>query len=52
MSWFYDLNPVTQALIATLGTWFVTALGASLVLFTKRVSQKFLDTSLGMAAGG
>ena len=51
MSWFYDLNPVTQALIATLGTWFVTALGAALVLFTKRVSQKYLDASLGMAAG-
>jgi len=51
MAWFYDLNPVTQALIATLGTWFVTAAGAALVLFTKRVSQKYLDCSLGVAAG-
>jgi len=33
MQWFYDLGPVTQALIATTGTWLVTALGASLVLF-------------------
>jgi len=51
MSWFYSLNPVLQALIATLGTWLVTAMGASLVFFTKRVSQKYLDASLGMAAG-
>ena len=51
MSWFYELNPVLQALIATLGTWLLTALGAALVFFTKSVSQKYLDTSLGMAAG-
>jgi len=51
MSWFHGLNPVTQALIATLGTWAVTALGALLVVFTKNFSQKYLDASLGMAAG-
>lgn len=49
--WFYELNPVVQSLIATLGTWFVTALGATLVIFTKKFSQKYLDASLGMAAG-
>jgi ZIP family zinc transporter len=48
---FQDWHPVLQALVATLGTWGVTALGAGLVLFTKRVSQKYLDASLGMAAG-
>ncbi len=51
IEWFYSLNPVTQALIATLGTWFVTAIGAGLVFFTKNVSRKYLDASLGMAAG-
>ena len=51
MSGFYDLNPVLQALLATLGTWLVTALGASVVVFTRQLSQKFLDASLGMAAG-
>ncbi len=51
MDWFYELNPIVQALVATLGTWFVTALGASLVVFTKTFSQKYLDASLGMAAG-
>ena len=51
MAWFYDLNPVMQALIATLGTWLVTALGAGLVIFARNLSQKYLDCSLGMAAG-
>jgi len=48
---FSELNPVVQALIATLGTWFVTALGAGLVIFTKKLSRRYLDASLGMAAG-
>ena len=51
MDWFWHLSPVWQALIATLGTWGVTALGAGLVFFRKDFSQKYLDASLGMAAG-
>ena len=51
MAWFYGLNPVWQALIATIGTWLVTAAGAALVIFTRKINQKFLDASLGMAAG-
>jgi len=51
MDWFYELNPIIQALIATLGTWLVTALGAGLVVFTKNLPQKYLDASLGLAAG-
>ena len=51
MNWFYELNPIVQALLATLFTWGVTALGAALVVFTREVSQKFLDAALGMAAG-
>ena len=51
MTWFSELNPIFQALIATTGTWFVTAMGASLVFFTRNVSRKYLDASLGMAAG-
>jgi ZIP family zinc transporter len=49
--WFLGIHPIWQALIATLGTWFVTALGATVVVFTRSVSQKFLDASLGAAAG-
>lgn len=44
-------HPVTQALIATLFTWFVTAAGASPVLFAKRFNQKIMDGMLGLAAG-
>ncbi|MCP4376696.1 MAG: ZIP family metal transporter [bacterium] len=51
MEWFYELNPVAQALIATVGTWGVTAMGSTLVFFTKNFSQKYLDCSLGLAAG-
>jgi ZIP family zinc transporter len=49
--WFEHLNPVNQALIATLFTWFVTALGASLVFFFKTINRKILDCMLGFAAG-
>ncbi|MDP6107083.1 MAG: hypothetical protein QGI33_01435, partial [Candidatus Brocadiia bacterium] len=51
MNWFYDLHPVGQALVATVGTWLVTAAGAALVFFSKRFSQKYLDAALGSAAG-
>ena len=40
-----------QALIATLFTWFVTALGAALVFFFKTINRKVLDGMLGFAAG-
>ncbi len=49
--WFYDASPVTQALIATLFTWFVTALGAAMVFFFKTINRKVLDGMLGFAAG-
>lgn len=51
IDWFWELHVVWQALLATLFTWSVTALGAAVVVFTKSYSQKFLDASLGMAAG-
>lgn len=40
-----------QAFIATLFTWGVTALGASVVIFTGNVNRKFLDVMLGFAGG-
>ncbi len=49
--WFLTLNPILQALIGTLFTWGVTALGASLVFFFKTMNQKVLDAMLGFAAG-
>ncbi|MEA3231079.1 MAG: ZIP family metal transporter [Thermodesulfobacteriota bacterium] len=44
-------NPITQALVATLFTWGVTAAGAALVFFTKTVKPKLMDSMLGFAAG-
>lgn len=43
--------PIVQALIGTLFTWGVTALGASTVFFTRKFNQKLLDFLLGFAAG-
>jgi len=51
MDWFSALNPVLQALLGTLFTWGVTALGAATVFFFKTLNQKALDTMLGFAAG-
>jgi ZIP family zinc transporter len=45
------INPIFLALIATLFTWAITALGASLVFFFKKMNQKILDAMLGFAAG-
>ncbi len=50
-SWFVDLHPVWQALIATCFTWGVTALGAAMVFFFKEVNRTVLDAMLGFAAG-
>ncbi|MBN1947639.1 MAG: ZIP family metal transporter [Bradymonadales bacterium] len=44
-------HPVIQALLATLFTWAMTALGALPVLFTRRFNQKVMDGLLGLAAG-
>ena len=44
-------SPVTQALIATLFTWGVTAAGAALVFVTSAVNRKLMDSMLGFAAG-
>jgi ZIP family zinc transporter len=50
-NWFAELNPVLQALVATLFTWLVTALGAGQVFFFKTINRKVLDAMLGFAAG-
>ena len=50
-SWFGTQPPVIQALLATLFTWGVTALGASLVFFFRGLHQRALDGMMGFAAG-
>lgn len=50
-NWFIELSSIMQALVATLFTWFVTALGAAMVFFFKNINRKVLDGMLGFAAG-
>jgi len=51
MEGLLELHPIVLALIATCFTWALTALGAGLVLFTKNVSQGYLDAAVGFASG-
>jgi len=48
---FAESSHILQALLASLFTWGMTALGAALVFFTKRVNQKLLDMMLGFSGG-
>ena len=52
MTWFAELTPLTQALLATIFTWLMTAAGAGLVFFFKGFNRIVLDAMLGFAAGG
>ena len=46
-----SLSPVVQALLATLFTWGLTALGAAGVFLKKNLSKRLLDGMLGFASG-
>ncbi len=48
---FSQMSPMLQAFLATLFTWFVTALGASLVFCFREIERRVLDAMLGFAAG-
>ncbi len=49
--WFLNLSHTTQALIAGLFTWGVTAAGAAFVFFFKKINRVFMDSMLGFAGG-
>ena len=51
VDFFQNFSPITQAFIATLFTWGMTALGASIVFTTKTLNQRLLDSMLGFAGG-
>lgn len=51
IQYFSGLSPILQALLATIFTWLLTALGASLVFFFKKINRKVLNAMLGFAAG-
>ena len=51
IAFFQKTNPVLGALYATLFTWGLTALGASLVFFVKELNRAVLDGLLGFTGG-
>ena len=50
-NWFINLDYVLKALLATLFTYFITLLGASIVFFFKKINKNIMDAMLGFAAG-
>lgn len=51
IEWFSSIPYYIAALIATIFTWSITALGSSLVFFFKKINKNFMDAMLGFAAG-
>ncbi len=51
IEFFKNTDPVLGAFYATLFTWGLTALGASLVFFIKRLNRALLDGLLGFTGG-
>lgn len=51
VEYFSGLHPISQALVATIFTWLMTALGSSLVFFFRNLNRNMLDAMLGFAAG-
>lgn len=51
INFFIHSNHTIQALIATLFTFSVTAIGASIVFFFKKINKSIMDAMLGFAAG-
>ena len=51
ISYFESINPILAAFYATLFTWGLTALGASLVFFFKGMNRALFDGMLGFTGG-
>jgi ZIP family zinc transporter len=51
MDAFLSAGPVTQAFIATIGTYLLTAIGTLPVLFFKSAPRRLMDAMMGFAAG-
>lgn len=51
IDWMIKQDPVMLALLATIFTWAMTALGAAMVFLFKEIKPKILNMMLGFAAG-
>lgn len=50
-TWFLEQHPTFQAFLGGLFTWGLTALGASVVYFFRKIDKHVLNMMLGFAAG-
>ncbi len=51
INFYINANVYVQVLLATLMTWGITALGAAIVFFFKKVNGLVLDAMMGLSAG-
>lgn len=51
INYFESIDPIWAAFLATLFTWGLTGLGASLVFFFKEMNRKLFDGMLGFTGG-
>lgn len=51
ITYFEEMDPVQAAFLATLFTWGLTALGASLVFLFRTMNRGFFDAMLGFTGG-
>jgi ZIP family zinc transporter len=49
--WFSSLDPISQALLATIGTYLLTAIGTMPVLFFRSAPRRLMDALMGSAGG-
>lgn len=50
-NFIFNLNPIIQALLASLITWLITSIGSSIVFCFKKIHKNILDSLLGASAG-
>ncbi|MDD2208042.1 MAG: ZIP family metal transporter [Bacilli bacterium] len=51
IDFFYNLNPVIQTLLASLLTFFITAIGSAMVFLFKSINKDKMDKLLSISAG-
>ena len=51
MSFFYEINPIWQAFLATIITFLLTSLGSACVFLFKNINKKYMDCMLSISAG-
>lgn len=51
LDWFSGSSPIVQALVATVGTYLLTAIGTLPVLFCRSAPRRLMDGMMGFAGG-